>query len=51
MDLEQALRANNRFMIGFDLALGLGALLAPTQTLAVLGHEAPSEDAEELFRR
>jgi hypothetical protein len=51
MDLEQALRANNRFMVGFDLALGLGALLAPAQTLAVLGHERPSEDAEELFRR
>jgi len=51
VDLEQALRANNRFMVGFDLALGLGALLAPSQTLAVLGHEQPSEDAEELFRR
>ena len=51
MDLEQALRANNRFMIGFDLALGLGALLAPAKTLNVLGHAAPSEDAEELFRR
>ena len=51
MDLEQALRANNRFMVGFDLALGLGALLAPARTLAVLGHAPPSEDAEELFRR
>ena len=51
MELEQALRANNRFMVGFDLALGLGALLAPAQTLAVLGHDAPSDDAEELFRR
>lgn len=51
MDLEQALRANNRFMAGFDVALGLGALLAPEQTLAVLGHDAPSDDARELFRR
>jgi hypothetical protein len=51
VDFEQALRANNRFMIGFDLALGLGALLAPDQTLNVLGHDEPSDDARELFRR
>jgi hypothetical protein len=51
VELEQALRANNRFMIGFDLALGLGALVAPAQTLNVLGHDAPSDDARELFRR
>src|SRR5947209_3074659 len=38
-------------MIGFDLALGSGALLAPQATLKVLGHEAPSPDAEHLFRR
>jgi hypothetical protein len=38
-------------MIAFDLALGTGALLAPTATLAVLGHERPSEDALHLFRR
>jgi len=38
-------------MIAFDLALGAGALLAPGATLAVLGHESPSEDAEHLFRR
>ena len=38
-------------MIGFDLALGSGALFAPRATLAVLGHDAPSEDAEHLFRR
>ena len=37
-------------MIGFDLALGSGALLAPRETLAVLGHEAPTPDAEHLFR-
>src|SRR3954463_15252560 len=50
-DLEQALRQINRGMIGFDLALGSGALLAPDQTLAVLGHRQPSEDAREMFRR
>ena len=51
MTLEDALRANNRFMVAFDLALGLGALLAPAGTLTVLGHARPSGDAEELFRR
>jgi len=45
------LQRTNKFMIGFDLALGLGALLAPTTTLRVLGHEEPSPAAEELFRR
>ena len=50
-DLEQRLRDLNRTMIGFDLALGTGALLAPDKTLALLGHEEPSEDARELFRR
>jgi len=38
-------------MIGFDLALGSATLLAPRQTLWVLGHDAPSPDAEHLFRR
>ena len=51
MDLEDALRLVNRNMIAFDLALGSGALLAPGATLAILGHESPSEDAEHLFRR
>lgn len=51
MDLESALRATNRNMIAFDLALGTGALLAPDATLAVLGHDRPSEDARHLFRR
>ncbi len=49
--LEGALRLTNRNMIAFDLALGSGALLAPKATLAALGHDAPSEDAEHLFRR
>ncbi|MDQ3758610.1 MAG: hypothetical protein M3331_01510 [Actinomycetota bacterium] len=51
MDLAEALRALNRNMIAFDLALGTGALLAPRGTLALIGHDAPSEDAEHLFRR
>jgi hypothetical protein len=51
MTLEGELRRLNRNMIAFDLALGMGALLAPTQTLQVLGHAEPTEDAEHLFRR
>ena len=51
MDLEQVLELNNRTLIGFDLALGASALLAPDATLRALGHEAPSDDARELFRR
>jgi hypothetical protein len=51
MDAADALRLTNRNMIAFDLALGSGALLAPRQTLAVLGHDEPSPDAEHLFRR
>jgi hypothetical protein len=51
MDLEDALRLTNRTMIGFDLALGTGALLAPDGTLHVLGHDEPSPDARHLFRR
>lgn len=50
-DLERSLRHVNRTLIGFDLALGTGALLAPDATLKLLGHERPSDDARELFRR
>ena len=49
--LERTLRDVNRSMAGFDLALGSGALLAPSATLRVLGHDRPGRDAEELFRR
>jgi len=49
--LDRALRAVNRGMIGFDLALGAGALTAPSATLRVLGHGEPEEEARELFRR
>jgi hypothetical protein len=48
---ERFLRLTNRTMIGFDLALGSGALLAPRPTLRVLGHDVPPPEAEELFRR
>jgi hypothetical protein len=43
--MEKELRDLNRNMIAFDLILGSSALLAPTTTLKVLGHEEPSEDA------
>ncbi len=45
------IRRVNRLMIGFDLALGTAALLAPDATLRALGHASPSEDARHLFRR
>jgi hypothetical protein len=51
MKLEDALLRWNRVMVGFDLLLGSGALLAPTPTLRALGHAAPTADAEHLFRR
>ena len=51
MDAEQALRLTNRNLIAFDLALGSGALVAPDATLRALGHDEPSPDARELFRR
>ena len=51
MDLERALRLHNRNMVAFDLLLGGGAVLAPKPTLAILGHDEPSPDAEHLFRR
>jgi hypothetical protein len=51
MELETLLRLTNRNMIGFDLALGTGALLAPDATLRILGHDEPSPDARHLFRR
>jgi hypothetical protein len=51
MDLRQTLERANRGMIGFDVALGVAALLAPRRTLRALGHDDPSPDAEHLFRR
>ena len=51
MALEDTLRDLNRNMIVFDLALGSSAALAPGPTLRALGHDEPSDDARELFRR
>lgn len=51
MDLEHALRLTNRNMAVFDFALGSAALLSPDLTLRALGHDEPSPDARELFRR
>jgi hypothetical protein len=51
MDAEEALRLTNRNMIAFDLLLGTGALLAPSATLRILGHDEPSPDAKPMFRR
>ena len=51
MTLADHLQNTNKFMIGFDALLGTSAILAPAATLRVLGHDAPSPDAEALFRR
>jgi hypothetical protein len=51
MTLEGELRRTNRNMAVFDLILGSGALFAPDATLRVIGHDEPSDDARELFRR
>jgi hypothetical protein len=51
MTTEELLRLTNRNMVAFDLALGSSALLAPDATLRALGHDEPSPDARELFRR
>jgi hypothetical protein len=51
MSSEQLLRLTNRNMIVFDLLLGTGTLLAPDVVLKVLGHDEPSDDAREAFRR
>jgi hypothetical protein len=47
----EALKNINRGMIAFDAVLGTATLVAPRQTLWVLGHEKASADAEALFRR
>jgi hypothetical protein len=51
VSLDAELRKLNRNMIVFDLLLGSGALFAPSPTLRLLGHDEPSSDARELFRR
>jgi hypothetical protein len=49
--VEQLVRDVNRGMIGFDLLLGASAIARPDLTLRLLGHDRPSDDARELFRR
>jgi hypothetical protein len=51
MRLAEHVERTNRGMIVFDLVLGTSALLAPSHTLRVMGHDEPSPEAEELFRR
>jgi hypothetical protein len=48
---DDVIRFANRGMVAFDLLLGTAAIAAPDATLRVLGHDAPSDDARELFRR
>ena len=50
-DLERRLRDLNRGMIAFDLVLGTATLAAPAATMSALGHDDPSPDAQQLFRR
>jgi hypothetical protein len=51
VDLEAALRLTNHNMIVFDALLGSAAILAPSTTLRLIGHDEPSPDAKHLFRR
>jgi hypothetical protein len=51
VDLEQLVRLQNRFMIGFDLILGSATLVAPRSTLRLLGHDEPSAEVIAGFRR
>jgi hypothetical protein len=48
---DDVIRLANRGMVAFDLLLGAATIAAPGATLRVLGHDAPSADARELFRR
>ena len=48
MTLDEAVDAQNRFMVGFDLVLGSAALAAPEATLRVLGHDQPFAAAHAL---
>ena len=48
---DDVIRLANRGMVAFDLLLGAATITAPDATLRVLGHDSPSDDARELFRR
>jgi len=49
--MQKWIKRVNKVMAVFDLALGTSAIVAPDKTLQALGHEYPSPDAKELFRR
>lgn len=49
--LDNAAAAVTVAMAAFDVALGLATIARPAATLRRLGHDAPSPDAEALFRR
>ena len=51
MTKEELLRLTNRNMAAFDLMLGSAPLAAPDATLRVLGHDEPTPETRELFRR
>ena len=51
MDLEDLVRLQNRFMIGFDSILGSATLIAPRSTLRFFGHDEPSREVIAGFRR
>jgi hypothetical protein len=48
---DDLIRLANRGMVAFDLVLGTATIAAPAATMGVLGHERPSADAQQLFRR
>jgi hypothetical protein len=48
---DAVIRLANRGMIAFDLVLGTATLAAPAATMSALGHDDPSPDAQQLFRR
>ena len=48
---DDVIRLANRGMVAFDLLLGTATIAAPDATLRALGHDRPSDDARELFRR
>lgn len=49
--MKKLLRAQNTFMVAFDLGLGSLAIANPRLGLKLLGHREPTEDAQWMFRR
>jgi hypothetical protein len=48
---DDVIHLANRGMVVFDLLLGTATIAAPDATLKALGHDRPSDDARQLFRR